>query len=191
LADQMWDEYCGGMSKTTKDSFIYRYGDDDGIRRYELFVDHMKHCQSKEYYIQKWGNDVGLTKYEEVISKKINNFTEKYSKISQKLFWSIYEKMDEKSNCYFYELNDEFTFYVWNEHFTIINVDFKIGNKIIEFDGDYWHSTEKQKEIDKLRDTYLIGKGYDVLRIKEGDFKKNSGKVIEKCLTFIKKKKNG
>jgi len=186
MGKEMWEKYCLNMVKTTKNSFIERYGKEEGIRRYDLFINQIKFKSSKEYYISKWGQIEGLVKYQELINKKINNFIEKYSKISQKLFWSLYEKIDDCGKCYFYELNNEYTFYVWKDDLKIINVDFKMGNKIIEFDGDYWHSNEQQKIIDKKRDQYLCSKGYKVLRVKESDFRKNSGEVIEKCLNFIK-----
>ena len=70
---------------------------------------------------------------------------------------------------------------------TIINIDFMYGDKVIEFDGDYWHSTENQKEKDRLRDEYLISNGYQVLRIKESEYKKDKEKIINECLLFLKK----
>jgi very-short-patch-repair endonuclease len=46
-------------------------------------------------------------------------------------------------------------------------VDFFIpaGNKIIEADGEYWHSSAKAREHDRLRDFYLKDKGYTILRL--------------------------
>ncbi len=186
--ETMWEEYCDKMNKTTKKSFIERYGKDEGTIKYENYIQNLKYKASRDYYKSVWGDEEGTQKYNELILRKIVNFEKKYSKISQKLFWSLYYKLESKENCHFYELNQEYTFYAWNDDLKIINVDFKIGDKIIEFDGDYWHSSEEQKKIDKKRDIFLQNKGYQILRIKESEFNSDSGKVIEKCLNFITKK---
>jgi very-short-patch-repair endonuclease len=68
---------------------------------------------------------------------------------------------------------------------TIISVDFKLDDKIIEFDGDYWHSKEEQIIKDKLRDEFLSNKGYLILRIKEFSYRDNKEKVINECLDFL------
>jgi len=40
---------------------------------------------------------------------------------------------------------------------------------VVEVDGDYWHSSEKQKISDRRKDTFLKNKGLRVLRIRECD----------------------
>jgi len=49
------------------------------------------------------------------------------------------------------------------------------------------HDNEKRKEKDRLRDEYLISNGYQVLRIKESEYKKDKEKIINECLLFLKK----
>lgn len=36
----------------------------------------------------------------------------------------------------------------------------------IEYDGQYWHTLDNQLDKDKNRDSYLIGQGYKILRVK-------------------------
>lgn len=123
-----------------------------------------------------------------------------YSKISQELFWSIYEKIkDDYSEIYFATLdsnkilddsgkNHEFLVNVGKTH---RKLDFYIKdvNKCIEFDGTYWHGItgkgnktreeEREKQIkDKLN--------CKILHIKEADFVSNKEESINKCLDFIK-----
>lgn len=179
-----WEEYCQSMVRTTKQSFIDRYGETKGIKRYEKFVSRLSYTQSLDYYIERYG-DEGEDKYRQYVLSKINEFPSKTSKISQKMFWEIYENLENTEMVFFYELNDEYTFYVWESGMTIISVDFKCGNKIIEFDGDYWHSKEHQKCIDVKRDKFLKSKGYDILRISESDYYNNPDGVINKCLKFL------
>lgn len=187
-----WNNYCLKMEKTTLKSFILRYGVEEGTIRYNSFVSKIKYAQSVDFFIGKYGKDVGLIKYKEYLTSKISYFKDKYSKISQDLFWNIFSKLnnDDRSKCYFYELNDEYSFFVWENKMTIINVDFKLSNKIIEFDGDYWHSKPEQKEIDNRRDDFLVKKGYIVKRVKEGDYKNKKEIIINECLNFLKNDTN-
>ncbi len=182
-----WKLYCENMVKTTKESFIKRYCEEKGIERYESFIKNASYKQSEEYFVSTYGGDIGRQKYKERILKKISVFKDKYSKISQDLFWSIYENIETKKECFFYELNEEYTFYVWNNDLKVINVDFKCGSKIIEFDGVFWHSSNKQKEIDRKRDDFLEKKGYIVLRIGEDEYRKNKKMVLDRCLSFLNK----
>jgi hypothetical protein len=181
-----WGEFRKSMSLTTLESFIKRHGEIEGRKRYDIFIAKIKYSSTLEFFIKKHGEINGPIKYKEYIISKITQFNDKFSKISQDLFWNIYTELVEKDGCYFYELNREYTFYVWEKNMKIINVDFKLGNKIIEFDGDYWHSKPEQKIKDNQRDDFLIKKGYIIKRIKESDYKNNKNKIINECLNFLK-----
>lgn len=64
-------------------------------------------------------------------------------------------------------------------------VDFLIkGKVVIEADGDYWHSTDKQKEKDIKRDKVLSKMGYIIIRFLGSEIKTNP----QKCLKTIKEK---
>lgn len=121
------------------------------------------------------------------------------SQISQKLFDSVYKElnMTDSDVCYFSNLNREFILYISNNDIielsnmgidtTLLNrckyhIDFKFNNKIIEFDGEYWH-IDKEKEFAK--DEFFKIKGYEVLHIKEKDYYENPQRTITKCLTFL------
>ena len=59
--------------------------------------------------------------------------------------------------------------------------------KIIEFDGDYWHSEARGNvQRDHDRDEILKNEGFDILRIGEREYKENKRATIEKCLNFLK-----
>lgn len=50
--------------------------------------------------------------------------------------------------------------------------DFCINNKlIIEYDGEFYHSDNEQKEFDKAKTQFAINKGYIVLRVSEKNAK--------------------
>lgn len=119
------------------------------------------------------------------------------SQSSQRMFWLIYEKLtnDKKARCNFSDLNHELviltkgkTDAIQPKNRDLLNkhkyhVDFSVDNKIIEFDGTYWH--KKTKEKDLVRDEFLRSLGYKVLRIKEVEFTKNKEKTIKECIEFL------
>lgn len=112
------------------------------------------------------------------------------SKASQLLFWQIYDKLISADKCHFHELNEEMSINIdktqskkphSNKH--KYKIDFVLSNKIIEFDGDYWHKKTKHK--DAIKDEYLKSLGYEVLRVKEQEYKKDKESIISKCLNFL------
>jgi len=129
-----------------------------------------------------------------------------YSKISQELFWHIYDQLlpEDQDKCYFAELNKEFEYKdnILNQYFFL---DFVItGNKrkVIEFNGNFWHmNPEIYNESDINTVTKLtakehwnkdankykscINRGYSVLPIWESDYRKNNQNVINRCLNFL------
>lgn len=143
---------------------------------------------SKEWFIKKYGELEGMKKYSQLLDKKIENIKnlkhKKYSKISQKLFWLIYDKLtnDEKEKCFFKELNHEILLKVSNDKYFF--PDFVLNKKIIEYDGVYWHKKDKDKE----RNLSYKKIGYDVLSITEKDFnrQKINHSVVDNCLKFIR-----
>jgi very-short-patch-repair endonuclease len=159
LGNEKWVEYCKNNDKTSLKSFIKRYGEETGLYKYNIFLEKLRSSTHNRYY----------------------------SKISQELFWRLYNKLDKDSNIRFAELNGECFFYPNKEWRKVFAVDFKFNNKIIEFDGDYWHSNDNSKMIDNLRDEYLKKKGYLVLRIKESEYRETPKLVENKCIKFLKK----
>ena len=65
----------------------------------------------------------------------------------------------------------------------------KDNNKVIEFDGDYWHGEKRGNQLrDKQRENALKALGYvNILHVKERDYKNNPQAVIDECLKFIRK----
>jgi hypothetical protein len=115
------------------------------------------------------------------------------SKISQILFDKIFQKLNlYYTDRYFYHnLNSEFIIHIdHNDRINFNNnlnrfrysVDFLFNNKIIEFDGKYWHSNiDKENE----REKFILSKKYEIFHVNEIDFRRNPEKVIEKCLKFL------
>ena len=78
----------------------------------------------------------------------------------------------------------------------------RIGNKIIEYNGDYWHCNPKIYSSDFInkrmnrstsdlwaKDQYKVEManklGYEVYTIWEYDYKHNKKKTIEECINYL------
>ena len=110
--------------------------------------------------------------------------------VSQKMFWGIYDRLQDKSDVYFNDLNHEIKIHMElgdKDKYDLLNtayyrVDFVKGNSIIEFDGSYWH---QDKYFDDQKDIFFESKGYKVCRIPETEYTKFPTETIEKCINFL------
>lgn len=175
---------------------------------------------SKEICVQKHGLEEGILIWKKRQEKWLDNLNSKseeekieinrkklfnnsgYSKISQKLFWDIYENF-KSNNVKFEELNSEAIRYDKNnkKHYRYDYIDFSL-KKCIEFNGDYWHCNPSKydenyvhnimkktaKEIwknDSNKIEWLVNRGYKVLTIWELEYRKNPDVILNKCLNFL------
>jgi very-short-patch-repair endonuclease len=125
-----------------------------------------------------------------------------YSKISQKLFWDIYESFPE-NNVHFEELNSEIIRYDKHNkrHYRYDYFDFTT-KKVIEFNGDYWHcnpdkydenyihtvikmdaKTIWDRELQKIE--WIKNRNYNVLVVWESEYRKNPKQILQKCIDFL------
>ena len=59
------------------------------------------------------------------------------------------------------------------------------AQKIIEFDGTYWHNEQVANPTgEKERDEQILFSGYMLLHVSEFEYKKNREKVLEECIKF-------
>jgi len=150
--------------------------------------------------------DICIEKYGKIEGKKIwlkrqekwisNNKKCNFSKISQQLFWSIYEKINKNDDIFFATIkngtldnsgkNNEYRLSLTN---CVVIPDFfiKNQNKIIEFDGTYYHrKTPENINRTLKRDKELIKDGFEIFHVNEYDYRKNPNKVLKECLDFLK-----
>ena len=169
-----------------------KYGIDAGYCRWKKRIDARKYTLSLDGFIDRFGKEDGTIKYYSHIDNMVSNCRNSggFSKISQKLFDEIYNKLDKnkQSLCKYYTKSGEEKFYITEvAELKMMFVDFKCGTAIIEFDGDYWHSTQATQSRDKLKQKILEGRGYKVLRIKERNYKTNKDATLQDCINFINK----
>lgn len=152
---------------------------------------------SKEICIKKYGKKDGLERWKTRQEKWQNNYRKSnYSKISQELFWALMStNVVSKKDVRFASLNNKTYLQDYSRNFELtlrlnnstIKPDFIYKNKIIEFDGDYWHGKAGNVLRELKRDNEIISSGYEILHIKEKDFNINKDKEIEKCINFLTK----
>lgn len=152
----------------------------------------------------KWMSNLDSKPIEEKIEisrKKLMNHSG-FSKISQKLFWSIFDNF-QNNNIRFEELNSEIVRYdkEYKMHYKYDFVDFTT-KKCIEFNGDYWHCNpnkydesfihpvSKIKALDvwkkdELKIKWMEDRGFKVMTVWEHDYKENPQQVLNKCIEFI------
>jgi very-short-patch-repair endonuclease len=187
-------KYCWRKITNTDEFFILKYGNEWEDEKKEYWKNISKRGNlGISGFTFRYGKEKGREKYLEYWKNIFKTRKVPYSKISQELFWNIYNNLNdlEKKYVYFEELNNEKRIFLSKEEQSqlydkmFIFSDFTYKNKIIEYDGEYWHD----KEVDKKRDVILKDKGYEVLRISSDDFKRGNinKKVIDKCVRFLNK----
>lgn len=152
---------------------------------------------SLEKCIEKYGEEKGKERWMKRQEKWIKNYKKSnFSMVSQKLFWSIYEKLEDENEIYFATLKNGITDFTGgnNEYrMKLENIvllpDFyvKNKNKIIEFDGTYYHrNNPENKKRSLIRDQELINEGFEIFHVSEYEYSKNPEKVLSECLEFLK-----
>jgi len=175
----------------SKEWYIEKYSND-----WKIYSDERKKHLSelkvngKEWHIEKYGNIVGAEKYSESVVQRINNISKlkgnKFSKISQELFWKLHESLNDKTDTYFHDLNKEYVIKIpdkYNHENIVMMLDFKHKNKIIEYNGNYWHNSKK----DDIRYSILREMGYEILVVTSDEFNRNKKpkEIIDKCHKFL------
>lgn len=145
--------------------------------------------------IKRYGEEIGTQKWLDRQKRWFKSYKKSnFSKISQKLFLSLYEIIEDKevyfAYCNFGNLdfsgrNNEYTLVLENR---IVKPDFFFPKKrrIIEFDGVYYHrNTPENKTWSQKRDIDIIKSGYSILHISELDYKNDPLSIVESCKKFL------
>jgi hypothetical protein len=145
---------------------------------------------SKEWYLKKYGEIKGLKLYgeyhEKMKSVALSNLsvTYKSSKAADKFFKELLFDYPS-AECEI--TTGERKFYVEgyspNLPQSYIYIDFLYDNKIVEYDGDYFH--QNNVERDNVRDNFLRSLGYDILRIKHSECKRDFNDCVERAKKFL------
>lgn len=170
--------------------------DNNHFRRdfYETEVDYLAHQKKNlDFFIRKYGEKVGRAKHLAKTEKWLSSYKKtNYSKVSQEIFNALPRSLFKDVYYATYPrpekegfVNKEYILFVGDSYVKPDFIDLAT-KKVIEFDGDYWHSEQiANPEREARRTKMILELGYEIFRIKEHDYKKNKDKVIEECINFL------
>lgn len=193
--DTYKEEMRKSKDNTSLESYINRYGENEGLVKYAERVDRHKFAMSLEGFVERHGEELGNLKYLKHKKDTTINF---YSKVSQDFFDSIHKSgrcdyatsggeflIIDSGNCYFYDF---------------VHRDLK---KVIEFNGDCFHAnpniykehdkpnpfteetSKKIWEFDKRKIDAIVNRGYDVMIVWESDYREDPEGCVKKANEFI------
>lgn len=194
------------LSKQLQYDSLHEKGSHDKLK------EKMKDVFTLDWFIVKYGDTVGREKYRERCDNiKATSHFKKYnkenknnvSKISQKIFNTIYENEELALKCkkvYFADLNHEYGCGT-SRNFDFVVLDDK---KIIEFNGDKFHANPTMYAPEDTPNPYIKNltasqiwtddlqklqaaqnNGYEILIIWESEYNDNPEYIIEKCIKFL------
>ena len=176
----------------TLEKCIEKYGEEEGTKRY---IERQKNWSAK---VEE--------QYQQGLFSKIPHSQNSciYSKFEKDIVDSIIESLDIDINDIYCYKTSQFRLENTNEDCKnkIFSYDLTIGNKIIEFNGDFWHmnpdmydsdyvhpysnlSAEEKWEIDEIKLNCAFQNGYEVLTIWEQEYNENKEATIQKCVEFL------
>jgi very-short-patch-repair endonuclease len=149
--------------------FVEKYGEDEGKKRH----------QQK---IERWAKSMPRFNYSMISQDLFNQIMESYTNSDSDIYYATYERDDmEKYENKEYRLKTK-TSYIMPDFVDISK------KRIIEFDGDYWHSEAKVNPVrEKKRHEQIVNAGFEVIYIREQDYKQDKHQVISECLQFLNK----
>lgn len=166
----------------TLEHYTKIYGYELGLKKFNNYNEKRKigaeknkkqKTNSKEYYIKKYGKELGEKLFIERMNNRIAKSKKSYSKISQKFFNELMTICNlDKSKCYYATNNGEKPFTLTLEYEKLLDQctvrpDFLVSNKIIEFNGVYWHRNSFKKDF--IKKQFFESIGMEVLIIWEDE----------------------
>lgn len=137
---------------TSLDSFITRYGEEDGIAKYNLLSDLKKYNNSLDYYINKYGLSKGEELYNDLLKRRMVRIS-RASKESFKFFKNIYiylRKNGINKNDIYWGVGHSNEWFV-NFGGSVYFYDFTVPiiNLVIEYHGIKFHPNDNDNDLDK------------------------------------------
>jgi hypothetical protein len=239
MSKQEFDAYNKSRA-VTRENLISKHGFEEGEKRWKSYCEKQSFAGCKEeYFVEKYGKERGEKVYRELNKKKaltLENFVLKYgeeegiirfqkyinrqassvSKVSQKFFWEIYNKIPPvlQKKTYFKELNSEFGTIVFENHVktNFYKYDFVISSIgfVLEYNGDLFHANPKMflpedtpnffdkkitaKEIwekDKIKKDYIENeRGYHLYYVWDSEVLQQPERNLENVLNLIRNHAN-
>lgn len=144
----------------TEEYMINKYGEEQGKKAWKELCYNRGKSNRLSYYVDKYGEEEGRKKYSERIANIQTHYTNKNNKIS-----SLNIKFRELLNSLSIQYEEEFC--LWLDDIHPKYYDFKIGNSIIELNGDFWHANPNKYKADDIIN--FPGQSYTAAQVWERD----------------------
>jgi len=166
----------------TKEKCIEKYGKVEGIKRWKARQDGWQATLKAK----------PLEEQERINRSKFGDTG--YSKISQKLFWKLYEILKEEYIGIEFAEHGVSNQFGNGEHAIydgrgFMFLDFLVldNKKVIEFDGDYWHGEKRgNQRREAQRNQRIMDQGYQLLHVTEKSYTGDPGKTVQECVDWIR-----
>lgn len=132
-------------------NFIVRYGEEEGLEKWNAYIERQRYTTTKKYFIEKYGLEEGGKKYELFDKSRLS--LHGYSKVSQNLFNLISDLDILKDDVIYYaERNKEYQIFTDTGNLYYLDFYDETLNLCIEFNGNAFHpNPKKYKETDLFR----------------------------------------
>ena len=220
-----FDEYNQSRAVTLC-NLIAKHGEMKGTDAWILYCERQAYTNTKDYFIEKYGETNGLLKYQEICEQKshsleavmlrnncdkekaeeiIQNYkqSEKYSSNIEKKFVTELENALGETIDYSYKTKQYCVYYKRPYFYDVIH-----NGRAIEFNGDYWHCNPSQYpnnfyhkhsgllaediwENSKTKIEILKKeRNIDALVIWESEYISNNETIINRCVEWLKQQDN-
>lgn len=134
----------------TLDNMIARYGQDEGVRKFDEYQERQRYTVSLEYFKERYGDEQGTEIYRNFCEKRresskralANRQRVNYSKIADEFFQKLCDRFPDHE-IYTHCLNSEYNVGYYNPDFYD-----RTAGIIVEFYGDFWHANPAIYEAD-------------------------------------------
>ena len=168
---KQFDQYNKNRA-VTLENLINKYGEIEGLERYEVYCKRQQYTTSIEYFIEKYGIDEGEQRWYQFCSDRgksndIYFIMEKYNITldkAEKLLSERYQRPSFVSNKetkfvddFLSNINESVYTYknrqfcIWSKTLSsplFYDITCSENKKIIEYNGDYWHCNPKKYSAD-------------------------------------------
>lgn len=182
---EQFDYYNQSRSQTLE-KMIKRYGESEGIAKWQNYCERQGYTNTRAYFIEKYGQEVGLKKYLQINKQKsVSNPQILAEKLGITVNDAVEIIISRQKNFFRSNLEQEFVTLIemkvgrldhtsnrnpygrWSQELnSYVVYDIKHKNCIIEFNGDYWHANPKI-----YKDSTII-RGKTALEIRHRDMLK-------------------
>ena len=199
---------------------IERHGEEAGRKMWDEYCERQRYTTSLEYMIEEYGETAGIEKYNKFneergkqgyinfILNPNNRSDRSFSNVSQDLFNSVKDKLNELgiyNEIYYETYNNEYLINQSKTQTYFLDFYDKTKNLVIEFNGSYWHADPRLYESndvfkrngnnttaqciwdkDKKRKKNIIRILNNPIYIEvwESDWNENPDKVMEEILKY-------